>query len=463
MPKMPPNELRSAVKYEAGDLLPIPLEQAVLDFALLGPGKPKGDGGETVQVLLVVAQRDMVQEHIRVVKKAGLRVRAVDSSPLALLRAVPAPSGGGMEAIVSVGANLVAVVVREGAVPRFVRTVTRPGTSTSGAGIMAADQMVGAVRTISPAKPQGGGAPGLDPTIEEVRGSLEFFMSHAHATQLNGVVVTGGGALVPGIVDQLASALGMPVRPASIGASFQPSRLGLQDKAMAEVSVKWTTAVGLALWGTEGIAAPSLIPAEIKQRRQFQQAVAGCGAGLLVAAAGLGTLSYAHVQEVSRVQAQESVYNTQAAELQARILGFQKMMTVKAQVQTVRALAVQDLSGDVAWVSLMKRIQTALPSGVTLTSASLNRTNVVGSAASASSPPSDQDIGTISMSLTTTGGPPSVAKFVREMWAVPGLYALWVSGTSSATGSTQTTFTASAQLTSAAFSNRAADLPGVKP
>jgi type IV pilus assembly protein PilM len=424
MPKMRPDELRSAVRYEAGDLLPIPLEEAVLDFAPLGPGKPKGDGGETIQVLLVVAQRDLVQEHIGVVRKAGLRVRAVDSSPLALVRAVPAPSGGGLEAIVSVGAQLMVVVVRDGPVPRFVRTVTRPGAA-SGAGAVSADQVVGAARSFGLGRPQAGGVLGLDPIIEEVRGSLEYFMSHAHAQQLSNVLVTGGGALDAGIVDQLASVLGMPVKLASIGPAYTPSRLGLQDKTMGEASLRWTTAVGLALWGTGGIAAPSLIPAEIKQRRQFQQAVVACGAGLVVAAAGLGGLSYEHVQQVSSVRAQTTVYGAQAAGLQAKIVSYRKVMEVKNDVQTVRTLAAQDLSGDVNWVSLVKRIEASLPPGVTLTALTLSRSNVVGSPTPSSAAASPQDIGSLGMALTTTGGPPSVAEFVRKLWVVPGLYALW--------------------------------------
>ena len=465
MPKMRPDELRSAIKYEAGDLLPIPLEQAVMDFAPLGPGKPKGDGGETIQVLVVVAQRDMVLEHIGAVRRAGLRVRAVDSSPLALLRAVPAPTGGGLGAIVSVGAQLVAVVVREGEVPRFVRTVTRPGTTAGGA-VMSTEQMVGAARSSNVVRAQGrdGAALGLDPTVEDVRGSLEFFMSHAHDQQLSEVLVTGGGVLSEAIAEQLASVLGMPVKLASIVPAYTASRLGLQDKTIAEASVKWTTAVGLALWGTGAVAAPSLIPAEIKQRRQFQQAVAGCGAGLLVAAVALGGLSYEHVQETNRIEAQTSSYHTQAAGLQAKILSLQKVLSVRSEVQTVRTLAADDLAGDVGWVTMVNRVEAALPPGVSLGGLSLARANPAGTAASGAA---SQDIGSIEMSLTTTGGPRSVAEFVRKMWAVPGLYALWVSATNSSGassgGRSETTFNATAQLTSAAFDNRAQSLPGLKP
>ncbi|HET9060054.1 MAG TPA: pilus assembly protein PilM, partial [Acidimicrobiales bacterium] len=57
MPGTLGKELRSALRYEIGDLLPIPLEQAVFDFKVLGPGRPSADGGATTQVLVVVAQK----------------------------------------------------------------------------------------------------------------------------------------------------------------------------------------------------------------------------------------------------------------------------------------------------------------------------------------------------------------------------------------------------------------------
>ena len=70
MPEMTEAELRSALRYEIGELLPIPVEEAVFDFAILGPGRPKADGGGTTQVLVVVAQRDIVWDSINVAKRA---------------------------------------------------------------------------------------------------------------------------------------------------------------------------------------------------------------------------------------------------------------------------------------------------------------------------------------------------------------------------------------------------------
>src|SRR6476646_1948502 len=56
MPVMTRDELASALQFQAGDLIPIPTEEAVLDFTILGETPGSGEGGEpTMQVLLAAA------------------------------------------------------------------------------------------------------------------------------------------------------------------------------------------------------------------------------------------------------------------------------------------------------------------------------------------------------------------------------------------------------------------------
>src|SRR5207237_317147 len=58
MPAMPDEELAGAVRFSASDHIPIPLEEAVLDHAVLEPAPPAEPGGPPqVQVLLVAAYR----------------------------------------------------------------------------------------------------------------------------------------------------------------------------------------------------------------------------------------------------------------------------------------------------------------------------------------------------------------------------------------------------------------------
>ena len=98
---MPDSELRSALRLKIGEFLPIPVEQAVVDFAPY----PAQAGTLRAAVAAVAAQRDVIADELGAVDAAGLRAVAVDSSSLALLRAVAGPKSpggspsGGLEAV----------------------------------------------------------------------------------------------------------------------------------------------------------------------------------------------------------------------------------------------------------------------------------------------------------------------------------------------------------------------------
>jgi type IV pilus assembly protein PilM len=496
VPQMSPAEMRSALRYQIGELLPIPVEQAVFDFAVLGPGPSGGDGGATTRLLVVAAQQDIVKEAIAVVKKAGLRVRAVDPSPLALLRAVPPTPDGGVEAVVSLGAHLVVVGVRQGTTPLFLRTVTS-GNEATRDGAM---ETAGAVQAGDGRRSLGGGGGSrrLEPVVEEVRSSIEFFLGHNQGAVLERVVVTGGAAQTEGLVDRIRAAVGVPVTLATAGPTASAAQLRLSEVQLKEASTRWTTAVGLALWRTGPGPAPSLLPEEIRQRRQFQQALSGSAAGVLVIALGLGVVSYSGARSASNVQNEIASDNAQAAALQVQINKLDVVTHVRTEVAAQRQLAVTALQGDVAWVSLVHRIAIALPKGVTLTQLTLTRTPVATGPATPGVTVSDY-YGTISLTGNTVNGPKSVSQIIDALSAVRGVGAVWVpqttkvqgSGTSSSstggdvgTSSTSrvvsggaasgvpaskasspanggpTTFTLNADITSAALGDRSAGLPG---
>src|SRR3954471_3380849 len=156
MPLMSRDELASALQFQAAELIPIPLDDAVLDFAILGPASP-GDGGEPrMRVLLAAVQEATVSRLVAAVEAGGLQVAAVDLVPLALIRSLASPArelalvgagaGGGAiatdveedgaatptespgaEGIVSFGGGVTAIAVHEIGVPRFVRVLGTGG------------------------------------------------------------------------------------------------------------------------------------------------------------------------------------------------------------------------------------------------------------------------------------------------------------------------------------------------
>src|SRR5439155_9115746 len=89
MPAMPDDELGGAVRFSAADHIPIPLEEAVLDHAVLEPVPPVEPGGPPlVRVLVAAAHRSALDGLLAAVAAGGLRAVAVDLVPFALVRAL---------------------------------------------------------------------------------------------------------------------------------------------------------------------------------------------------------------------------------------------------------------------------------------------------------------------------------------------------------------------------------------
>jgi type IV pilus assembly protein PilM len=70
-------QLSNAIRYRAQEVLPIPLEEAVLDYHILGE-YTDGEGHTKHRVLLVVAYRDLVERYTAACKKAGIRLAGID-------------------------------------------------------------------------------------------------------------------------------------------------------------------------------------------------------------------------------------------------------------------------------------------------------------------------------------------------------------------------------------------------
>lgn len=130
---MPPADFRKALRYQVEDALPIPVEDANLDYHLLDELEAPGEDGEprrVARVMLVAAARDAVDGFVEATHRAKLRAVSVDIVPFALVRASTAAVGdqaSPVEAIVDVGADILTVVVHAGGVPRYVRTVPGVG------------------------------------------------------------------------------------------------------------------------------------------------------------------------------------------------------------------------------------------------------------------------------------------------------------------------------------------------
>jgi type IV pilus assembly protein PilM len=129
-------ELAGAIQYQAQDYIPIPVEDAILDFQIIGDYMTPADE-HMMEVLLVAAQRDMVGNAVAAVEGAGLRPNLVDVTSFAIVRALlgDAPNvvpddvdeSGQATGIVHMSAGITNIAVVERGVPRFTRVSSLAG------------------------------------------------------------------------------------------------------------------------------------------------------------------------------------------------------------------------------------------------------------------------------------------------------------------------------------------------
>jgi type IV pilus assembly protein PilM len=262
LPWLPVNELRKSLSFQVQDFIPMPVEQAILDFHPLEEFT-NDTGGRMLRVLLVAAARDMVGSALDAVQKAGLEPTMVDLTSFAVLRSLVVGSGIGSmeaEALVDVGASVTNIVVHQGGVPRFVRILLMGGADITDA----VAERLGVPTEHAEAVKQSNGmttVPGqgdmhpagraIEQTgsnfVEEVRGSLDYYLAQPGSARVGRVVLSGGGSRLNGLVERLSAATRLPVEMARPMSLLKLGKTGLTDDQLAYVEPMVAVPVGLAM------------------------------------------------------------------------------------------------------------------------------------------------------------------------------------------------------------------------
>lgn len=225
------SELDSAVRHMATDLLPVGLDQLVVDYRRIG--RVPGTGANELQRILMAAARvDGIDRLTRALDQAGLRLHGIALSGLAMVSALDhAPLPGKAILYVQVGA-LTNVVIAEDGQPLLVRAASA-GSESIAAGLaersnMSHEQARAYVSSlgIGPAPHHGAPAPihddlrasvaqqvreGVRRVVAEVQSSRGVYAARPDACPIGAVVLTGTMTTWPGVVQALEGDLHLPV------------------------------------------------------------------------------------------------------------------------------------------------------------------------------------------------------------------------------------------------------------
>lgn len=256
LPWMAPAELRSSLEFQVQEHLPIPVEEAELDFFVLD--EPVVDDEKRSRLLLVGAQRDMVQAHVDAVEKAGYHPSVIDLNALALLRTLRSTTpivSDSSEVLIDIGAGVTNIVIHEGGVPRFARTLILGGDDLTRAVVDELD--VSAEEAVDLKHRAGFDAPGqaghaikrrADRFLDEIRGSLDYYRTQGGA-QLTQVLLCGGGSLLLGLAERMEAELRLPVAVGSPLSGLDVGDTALDAAQLRAVEPMLATSIGLALGG----------------------------------------------------------------------------------------------------------------------------------------------------------------------------------------------------------------------
>jgi type IV pilus assembly protein PilM len=264
LPWMPTAELKGALAYQVQDFIPMPVEQAILDFHPLEE-LTNESGARILRVLLVAAARDMVQGLLEVATRAGLTAQMVDLNSFAVVRALADSNYTGLassqaEALVDIGASITNIVVHEGGVPKFVRILLMGGADITDAvaeRLGVPNEQAEAVKQSStlaliPAQtPDDPASRVIESTssafLEEVRGSLDYYLAQPGASRIGRVVISGGGSRLGGLAERLSAATRLPVEAARPMSVLKIGKTGLAPEQLALVEPMVAVPVGLAM------------------------------------------------------------------------------------------------------------------------------------------------------------------------------------------------------------------------
>jgi type IV pilus assembly protein PilM len=224
-----PRQLANAIRFRAYETLPIPIEEAMLDYHVVD------DSTAPDRVLLAVAYRDLVDRFAATCAAAKIELAGIDIEAFALLRAVggePLPAGQRAEAArvaVSIGHDRTTVAVSDGRVCEFTRVLDWGGSRVTSAIERAlevdateAERMKRSLDISSHAAESGDErTTAVEAARREVVGlarelasSLHFYQDQPDSLGFAEITITGGGAHLQGLAEQLEELIGITVRVA---------------------------------------------------------------------------------------------------------------------------------------------------------------------------------------------------------------------------------------------------------
>jgi type IV pilus assembly protein PilM len=251
LPLMPEDELRSTIRYQIDQYIPMAIDDAKVDWAALGQS---AHNPEKQEVLLASTASSYAEERLELIERLGLNVIAAEPDPIAMIRAVLPLGLTDARLVIDVGEISTNLVMTYADAPRLVRTIPTGLSSLIKAIVQNLSVQEEQARQfilkfgLAPDRLEGQVFHAVEGVLEgfaaELVKSIKFFQTRYPNTPVGGTLLAGYASIVPQFGEYVSSKTGI----ASVASNpWQKVRVSQADQQqLTAISTEFSTVVGLA-------------------------------------------------------------------------------------------------------------------------------------------------------------------------------------------------------------------------
>ncbi len=260
MPRMSQDELEESIQWEAEQYIPFDVKDVNIDTQIL-KSDPNDASGQ-MDVLLVAAKKDMINDYTSVVTEAGLIPGVVDVDAFAVQNmfyvnySVP---DNETVVLINAGASVVNINIINSGVTVFTRDVTIGGNQFT----EEIQKQLNVSYEEAEALKVGGAGPDADAVVPEdvervissvadqvageIQRSLDFYAGTAAEPNLSRVFISGGTAKIPALFKTIESRVGVPVEILNPFKGVEVDERRFDASFLMDVAPAAAVGLGLAL------------------------------------------------------------------------------------------------------------------------------------------------------------------------------------------------------------------------
>jgi type IV pilus assembly protein PilM len=259
LPSQNDEDLAESIRWEAEQYIPFDIADVNLDYQILGEATAAGN----LDILLVAVKKEKITDHTSVITMAGKNPVIVDVDAFALQNAYEinyAPSPQTTAALLDIGASVMTISIVSGTDFMFTRDVSVGGNQYTDFIQKEFNLNFNQAQTLK----HGQASDGIDPSEAhhvidsvteiiclEIQKTFDFFKSTTTVSHIDKMLISGGAAHTPGLIETLAKKFEIPAEKFDAFKNITFDRSRFSSAIIAERAPDLAVAIGLALRSSE--------------------------------------------------------------------------------------------------------------------------------------------------------------------------------------------------------------------